>query len=72
VAREYIYSDERFGIPLWTEVCGRASMPGQQNEDAGRSLSGFVGALRLQDSDPFYIDIPDLAGCDPDDHCTIS
>jgi hypothetical protein len=68
----HIYSDERFGIPLWTEVCGRASMPGQQNQNAGSSLSGFVGALRLQDNDPFYIDIPDLAGCDPDDHCTIS
>jgi hypothetical protein len=68
----HIYSDERFGVPLWTEVCGRASMPGQQNQNAGSSLSGFVGALRLQDNDPFSIDIPELAGCDPDDHRTIS
>lgn len=68
----HIYSDERLGIPLWTEICGRASMAGEQNTNAGSTFSGFVTALRLQDDDPFYVDIPELDGCDPDDHCTIS
>lgn len=68
----HIYNDERFPVPTWTEICGRASMPGQQNQDAGSSLSGFVGSLRLHDDDPYFIKVPELEGCDPDAHCTIS
>jgi hypothetical protein len=68
----HIYSDERFGIPLWTEICGRASMAGGQNQNAGSTVAGYTTSLRIQDGDPFFVDVPELAGCDPDSHCTIS
>jgi hypothetical protein len=47
-------------------------MAGAQNENAGSTVAGYVTSLRLQDDDPFFVDVPELDGCNPDDHCTIS
>ncbi|MGW5420015.1 hypothetical protein [Streptomyces sp. NPDC003943] len=68
----HLYNDERFSIPSWNEVCARASMAGAQNEGAGATVSGFVTSLRMHDNDPYFVEFPELEGCDPNLYCTIS
>ncbi|MER6998191.1 hypothetical protein [Streptomyces sp. NPDC000410] len=70
-----LYDDERppYTAPTWGEPCGRATMPGKQNQDAGRGpgLSGFYTKARVLDNGPFYIDVPELSGCNVDEVCVI-
>ncbi|WP_328668406.1 hypothetical protein [Streptomyces sp. NBC_00328] len=68
-----LFDDDRYDPPTWREICGRASMPGKQNGDAGRGpgLSGFFTKARVQNDGEFYIEVPDLEGCNPDDICVI-
>ncbi|WNI22745.1 hypothetical protein [Streptomyces sp. ITFR-16] len=68
-----LLDDDRYDPPTWTEPCGRATMPGKQNGDAGRGpgLSGFYTKARLADGDPFYMEVPGVEGCTLTDVCTI-
>ncbi|MFE2477742.1 hypothetical protein [Streptomyces sp. NPDC059389] len=60
-----LHEDENYNPPTWTEPCGRASMPGQDNMDAGRGpgLQGFYTKARVLNSKPFYIELPGYEGC---------
>lgn len=59
-----LHEDEKYDAPTWKEVCGRASMPGQDNMDAAAS-----GTLRLlhegarTERGAFYIQLPGYEGC---------
>ncbi|MEU0807457.1 hypothetical protein [Streptomyces sp. NPDC005970] len=69
----HLYDDDREALPNWKSVCGRASMPAKQNMDAGRGpgLATFVTKMRLLDDDAYYIEVPELEGCDTSDVCVI-
>lgn len=60
-----LHEDEKYDAPTWKEVCGRASMPGQDNMDAGRGpgLSGFYTKARVLNGGAFYIQLPGYEGC---------
>ncbi|MEW2373374.1 hypothetical protein AB0940_28975 [Streptomyces sp. NPDC006656] len=66
-----LHEDERYDPPSWTEVCGRASMPGQDNMDAGRGpgLSGFYTKARVLNGGAFYMELPGYEGCNLNDVC---
>ncbi|WP_327415674.1 golvesin C-terminal-like domain-containing protein [Streptomyces sp. NBC_01233] len=66
-----IHEDERADPPSWSEICGRASMPGKDNMDAGRGpgLSGFYTKARVLDGGPFYMELPSYEGCNMSDIC---
>ncbi|MFE2692508.1 NucA/NucB deoxyribonuclease domain-containing protein [Streptomyces mirabilis] len=68
-----LFDDDGYDPPTWKEICGRASMPGKQNGDAGRGpgLSGFFTKARVQNGGAFYMEIPQMEGCNPDDVCVI-
>ncbi|MBY8877306.1 Tat pathway signal protein [Streptomyces sp. PLK6-54] len=59
--------DDRYDIPNWSEKCGRASIPLDQNSGAlapfGRT-GGFVWYNRMLDGDAFWVATPGF------DHCT--
>lgn len=59
--------DDRYGIPNWSEKCGRASIPLDQNTGAlapfGRT-GGFVWYNRMLAGDAFWVSTPGF------DHCT--
>jgi hypothetical protein len=61
--------DDRYDIPRWSEKCGRASIPLDQNTGAlapfGRT-GGFVWYNRMLAGDPFWVATPGF------DHCTAS
>ncbi|MER5730315.1 hypothetical protein ABT084_18605 [Streptomyces sp. NPDC002138] len=66
-----LHEDERADAPSWTEVCGRASMPGQDNMDAGRGpgLSGFYTTARVLNGGAFYMELPGYEGCNFSEVC---
>lgn len=68
-----LYDDDREELPNWSAICARASMPGKQNMDAGRAggLATFTQEMRVQDDDPYYIEVPELEGCDTSSVCVI-
>ncbi|MER6369969.1 hypothetical protein ABT255_16580 [Streptomyces mirabilis] len=68
-----LFDDDGYDPPTWKEICGRASMPGKQNGDAGRGpgLSGFFTKARVQNGGAFYMEVPQMEGCNPDDVCVI-
>ncbi|WP_328641831.1 hypothetical protein [Streptomyces canus] len=68
-----LFDDERYDPPTWNEICGRASMPGKQNGDAGRGpgLSGFYTKARVQNGGEFYIEVPGYEGCNTQDVCIV-
>ncbi|MGI5375219.1 hypothetical protein ACQEV2_13420 [Streptomyces sp. CA-251387] len=68
-----LFDDERYDPPTWKEICGRASMPGKQNGDAGRGpgLSGFYTKARVLDGEEFYIEVPGYEGCNTEDVCVV-
>ncbi|MFF4351657.1 hypothetical protein [Streptomyces sp. NPDC001530] len=68
-----LFDDDRYDPPTWKEICGRASMPGKQNGDAGRGpgLSGFYTKARVQNGGEFYIEVPGFEGCNTDDVCVV-
>ncbi|MFC1431414.1 Tat pathway signal protein [Streptacidiphilus sp. N1-3] len=59
--------DDNYGIPNWSEPCGRASIPLDQNTGAlapfGRT-GGFVWYNRMLEGDAFWLATPGF------DHCT--
>ncbi|MFJ2598656.1 golvesin C-terminal-like domain-containing protein [Streptomyces erythrochromogenes] len=66
-----IHEDERADPPTWSEICGRASMPGKDNMDAGRGpgLSGFYTKARVLDTRPFYMELPSYENCNLSEVC---
>ncbi|MFJ9483513.1 Tat pathway signal protein [Streptomyces mirabilis] len=42
--------------PLWTEVCGRSSISGQQNSGSMSQFGGFIRNMRLTDKDAYWLD----------------
>ncbi|MFF4247459.1 hypothetical protein ACFYY2_23750 [Streptomyces sp. NPDC001822] len=68
-----LFDDDNYDPPSWNEPCGRASMAGKQNMDAGRGpgLSGFYTKARVADGDAFYMDVPGVEGCTLTDVCTV-
>ncbi|MFD9371028.1 hypothetical protein ACFWA6_25465 [Streptomyces sp. NPDC060020] len=66
-----LHEDEKYDPPTWNEVCGRASMPGQDNMDAGRGpgLSGFYTKARVLNDGAFYIQLPGYEGCNFTEVC---
>ncbi len=74
-AKWKLFADGRYD-PLpsgtWHQICGRASMPGLQNMDAGRTgLSPFYTAMRVLDNDPFYFRSPRYERCNTSTVCTV-
>ncbi len=72
----HLFSDGRYD-PLpssgtWPQICGRASMPGTQNMDAGRvGVSPFYLAMRIKGGDPFFFKSPRYEGCKVSTVCTV-
>ncbi|MDX3755755.1 hypothetical protein ACWDBO_07430 [Streptomyces mirabilis] len=68
-----LFDDDGYEPPTWKEICGRSSMPGKQNGDAGRGpgLSGFFTKARVHNGGAFYMEVPQMEGCSPDDVCVI-
>lgn len=42
--------------PLWTEVCGRSSISGQQNSGSMSQFGGFIKNMRLMGKDAYWLD----------------
>jgi hypothetical protein len=47
--------DENSAYPTWNEICGRAAITSTQNTAAGGALGRFTSAMRLLDSDGYYV-----------------
>lgn len=50
-------------LPTWKEVCGRGSIPLDQNTGAGGQLGRFTTAMRLHDEDKYFVDVPGFSNC---------
>ncbi|MEV5357791.1 hypothetical protein [Streptomyces sp. NPDC052693] len=55
--------DTSSSLPTWKELCGRGSIPLDQNTGAGGQLGRFTTAMRLHDEDKYYIDVPGFSNC---------
>ncbi|MEU0743507.1 hypothetical protein [Streptomyces sp. NPDC006134] len=55
--------DPNSPLPTWKEVCGRGSIPLDQNTGAGGQLGRFTTAMRLHDEDKYYVDVPGFSNC---------
>ncbi|MEV0416528.1 hypothetical protein AB0I68_38820, partial [Streptomyces sp. NPDC050448] len=67
-------ADGRYALPsgaTWPQVCGRAAIPGIQNEAAGSDLGNFYLANRMLHDDGFYFESPRYEGCSTTQVCTI-
>ncbi|GHD75589.1 hypothetical protein GCM10010336_51630 [Streptomyces goshikiensis] len=65
-----LHYDDNYSLPKWDEPCARGSIPGPQNTGAGGDLGRFVTAVRLIDTDRYYVTVKELDGCDPNLVCT--
>ncbi|MQY04531.1 hypothetical protein ACRB68_25860 [Actinomadura sp. RB68] len=68
--------DPRYPLPnevngLWTAVCGRATIPLDQNKSAGGGVGGIVSKSRVLDGDPYYVRLPEVENCRVDTSCVI-
>ncbi|MCX4659225.1 hypothetical protein [Streptomyces uncialis] len=52
-------------LPTWKELCGRGSIPLDQNTGAGGQLGRFTTAMRLHDEDKYFVEVPGFSNCNP-------
>jgi hypothetical protein len=51
-------------VNTWNEICGRASIPGDENSGAANRIGlFFVPTNRMIDKDEFYVSVPGFEEC---------
>ncbi|GAA5039885.1 golvesin C-terminal-like domain-containing protein [Streptomyces siamensis] len=60
-----LLEDPRYArVNTWNEICGRASIPGDENSGAANRIGlFFVPNNRMLDKDAFYVSVPGFEGC---------
>ncbi len=68
--------DPRYSLPkvvngLWDNICGRGTIPLDQNRAAGGGVGGIVSKYRVLDNEPYYVRLPEVESCGADTTCNV-